>query len=113
MVAGCPLRDPADLAPRGVTVVAAVHQAFDAFACVAVAHLQAVTAADRAGRLYVTTRSLPGAPRTSPTFTRRHRQTGLSPYSWPISSSTVSGHSVKSYVWVYARRMDCRFSWTR
>ncbi|MGH3157459.1 MAG: hypothetical protein ACRDNF_12895, partial [Streptosporangiaceae bacterium] len=58
--AGCPLRDPADLAPRSLNLVAAVHQASDAVACVAAAHLQAVTAADRAGRLYVTTRSLPG-----------------------------------------------------
>jgi hypothetical protein len=58
--ARCPLRDPAHLAPCGLNVVAAVHQACDAFACVAAAHLQAVTAADRAGRLYVTTRSLPG-----------------------------------------------------
>ena len=40
-------------------MVAAVHQAADAFARVAAADLAAVTAADSAGRLYARTRSLP------------------------------------------------------
>jgi hypothetical protein len=56
------LRTVADLAVGGrgiAAVVAAVHQAADAFAQVAVTDLAAVTAADSAGRLYVRTRSLP------------------------------------------------------
>ena len=55
-------RDPADLPPgpaSAAMIVAAVHEAADALACVAAAELQAVEAASRAGRLYVPTRSLP------------------------------------------------------
>ena len=56
------LRTVADLAAGGrgiAAVVAATHQAADAFAHVAAADLAAVTAAGSAGRLYVRTRSLP------------------------------------------------------
>jgi hypothetical protein len=55
-------RNPAALAPGTgavVTVVAAVHQSVDALARVAKADMDAVEAADQAGRLYVPTRSLP------------------------------------------------------
>jgi hypothetical protein len=55
-------RDPAGLPPGpagAAMIVAAVHEAADALACVAAAELQAVEAASRAGRLYVPTRSLP------------------------------------------------------
>jgi hypothetical protein len=57
-----PPRDPARLAPGTdavVTVVAAVHQSVDALARAAQADMDAVEAADLAGRLYVPTRSLP------------------------------------------------------
>jgi hypothetical protein len=59
---GSRLRAPADLAAGGdgiPAVVAAAHQAADAFARLAAADLAAVTAAGSAGRLYVRTRSLP------------------------------------------------------
>ena len=57
-----PQRTPAALAsgPAAITsVVAAAHQAVDALAQVATTDIEAVKAADRAGRLYVPTRSLP------------------------------------------------------
>ena len=57
-----PLRNPAALAPGTsavTTVVAAVHQSVDALARLAKADMDAVEAADQAGRLYVPTRSLP------------------------------------------------------
>ena len=57
-----PLRNPAALAPGTgavATVVAAVHQSVDALARLAKADMDAVEAADQAGRLYVPTRSLP------------------------------------------------------
>ena len=57
-----PQRTPAALAsgPAAITsVVAAAHQAVDALARVAMTDIEAVKAADRAGRLYVPTRSLP------------------------------------------------------
>jgi len=56
-----PQRTPAVLAPGATavnSVVAAVHQAIDALARVAMSDLEAVEAADQAGRLYVPTRSL-------------------------------------------------------
>jgi len=56
------LRTIAGLASGGdgiAAVVAAIHQAADAFARIAAADLAAVTAADSAGHLYVRTRSLP------------------------------------------------------
>jgi hypothetical protein len=55
-------RDPATLisSDAGIAaVVSAVHQAADAFARIAAADLKAVSTAGGAGRLYVTTRSLP------------------------------------------------------
>ncbi len=57
-----PLRNPAALAPETdavTTVIAAVHQSVDALARLAKADMDAVEAADQAGRLYVPTRSLP------------------------------------------------------
>ena len=57
-----PPRDPAALAPETdavTTVIAAVHQSVDVLARVAKADMDAVEAADQAGRLYVPTRSLP------------------------------------------------------
>jgi hypothetical protein len=57
-----PQRTPATLAPGAAAVnsiVAAAHQAVDALARVAMTDLEAVEAADRAGRLYAPTRSLP------------------------------------------------------
>ena len=57
-----PQRAPAALAPGPaafVSVVAAAHQAVDALARVAMTDIEAVQAADHAGRLYVPTRSLP------------------------------------------------------
>ena len=56
-----PRRTPAALAPGATalnSVVAAVHQAVDALTRVATNDIQAVEAADRAGRLYVPTRSV-------------------------------------------------------
>jgi len=56
-----PQRTPAALAPGAAavnSVAAAAHQAVDALARVAMTDLEAVEAADRAGRLYVPTRSL-------------------------------------------------------
>jgi hypothetical protein len=53
-----PQRIPAALAPGATTftsVLAAAHQAIDALARVAVTDIQAMEAADRAGRLYVPT----------------------------------------------------------
>ena len=57
-----PPRPPADLAPSADavrSVVAAVHQAIDAMAGLAMIDLKAVEAADRARRLYMPTRLLP------------------------------------------------------
>jgi hypothetical protein len=57
-----PRRLPADLAPDADAiraVVAAVHQAVDALAGLAIIDLKAVTAADRARRLYVPSRLVP------------------------------------------------------
>ena len=57
-----PLRNPAALAPETdavTTVIAAVHQSVDALARLAKADMDAVEAADQAGRLYVPTRLLP------------------------------------------------------
>jgi hypothetical protein len=57
-----PRRSPAALAPERdmvTTVLAAVHEAADALACLAKAGMDAVEAASAAGRLYVPTRSLP------------------------------------------------------
>ena len=57
-----PLRNPAAMAPGTdavTTVIAAVHQSVDALARLAKADMDAVEAADQAGRLYVPTRSLP------------------------------------------------------
>jgi hypothetical protein len=57
-----PLRNPVALAPGTsavAAVVAAVHQSVDALARLAKADMNAVEAADQAGRLYVPTRSLP------------------------------------------------------
>ena len=55
-------RTPAALAPGPAAinaVIAAAHQATDALARVAMTDIEAARAADRAGRLYVPTRSLP------------------------------------------------------
>jgi hypothetical protein len=60
-------------------IVAAVHQASDAVACLAVADAIAVTATDRAGRLYVRTRTLPegyDVPRRYATAPRQR--------TWPL-----------------------------
>ena len=57
-----PQRTPAALAPGSAAityVVAAAHHAVDALARVAITDIEAVDAADRAGRLYVPTRLLP------------------------------------------------------
>jgi hypothetical protein len=59
---GAARMNPALLAPDVATVtavVSAAHHAIDALALVAVADMDAVDAAERAGRLYVPTRSLP------------------------------------------------------
>jgi hypothetical protein len=61
-IRSAPLRDPADLAPDEIgftEVLAAVHHAADALCRVGDADLGAVTAAIRAGRVHVLTRTLP------------------------------------------------------
>jgi hypothetical protein len=75
-----PQKAPAALAPGPAaitSVVAAAHQAVDALARIAMTDIEAVKAADRAGRLYVPTRSLPedeNVPRPfAPAPTARYR----------------------------------------
>ena len=78
------VRDPASLAPGPAEltdVASAMHHAAESLARAARTDLDTVTAAGAAGRLYVTTRSLPAHYDVPGPTTMRHR-TG-SPPSWP------------------------------
>jgi hypothetical protein len=91
---GAAPRDLTNQAPSDASIAAvigALHEAADAFAQVAAADLKAATTADRAGRLYVTTRSLPGAydiPRPYATAPADRTEPLLHAYQAAVQAST-------------------------